>query len=556
MNKPPEKKPAAVYARFSTDRQDARSIEDQTRRCRRFAEDRGYRVVAEFNDAAQSGASLERAGLQALLAEARSGKRCRFRAVLVDDLSRLSRDLGDTWSLIFNDLAGEGVVVIDVTSGLGSDTPAARVTFGALALVNDMARESVRTQTRRGLEGRALAGFHTGGRCYGYRTRPEENPPDPMHPRAVMEVEPDEAAIVLRIFKEYATGGGLRDIARGLNRDAIPAPYDKKAYTKPAGHGWGHATVRAVLHNRRYRGEVTWNKLRWDRGGARRRRRPRENDPSTWVRTDRPELVIVPADLWDRVQRRLAERRAESRKVPRSRPGFDPSVLSHLLVCGACRSRMTIAGGSKAGSRRFKCAANHSKGDEICANTQSISEAKLIAAITETFRRALTDPKYVKRLLATAERLWPQLVGGAATAKAPDLAAEVRRQEGRVADVGRALIGSPSSEFLHAALRQEETKLAALRAQLADQPATEPAPAAPRAPTAAELLALWADLEGTLRATPQEAQQALQARLAPVVLAPQSDGTVLLRTALKTSPAALVQDGRRVGSTGGCGGRI
>ncbi len=49
-----------------------------------------------------------------------------------------------------------------------------------------MQRESVRKQTPRGLEGRALAGFHTGGRCYGYRTVPESNPPDPMRPRAVM----------------------------------------------------------------------------------------------------------------------------------------------------------------------------------------------------------------------------------------------------------------------------------------------------------------------------------------------------------------------------------
>ena len=114
-----------------------------------------------------------------MLAAARQ-RRGPFQAVLVDDLSRLSRDLGDTWNLVFGDLEGVGVTVVDVTSGLGSDTPAARVTFGALALVNDMVRQSARTQTHRGLEGRALAGFHTGGRCYGYRTRARgATPPTP-----------------------------------------------------------------------------------------------------------------------------------------------------------------------------------------------------------------------------------------------------------------------------------------------------------------------------------------------------------------------------------------
>jgi plasmid stabilization system protein ParE len=45
----------------------------------------------------------------------------RRHGVLVDDLSRLSRDLGDTWQIVFRDLASAGVRVIDVTTGLASD---------------------------------------------------------------------------------------------------------------------------------------------------------------------------------------------------------------------------------------------------------------------------------------------------------------------------------------------------------------------------------------------------------------------------------------------------
>ncbi len=75
----------AVYARYSTDRQDARSIDDQVRRCRGFADSRGLKVIDVYKDAAESGAHLERADLQRLLTEARSA-RCRFQTVLVDDL--------------------------------------------------------------------------------------------------------------------------------------------------------------------------------------------------------------------------------------------------------------------------------------------------------------------------------------------------------------------------------------------------------------------------------------------------------------------------------------
>src|ERR1700690_1765387 len=90
----------AIYARYSTDRQDARSIEDQMRRCRALAETRGFGVAAEYSDAAVSGSHTVRVNLQRLIADARRGA---FKSVLVDDLSRLSRDLGDTWRIVFDD---------------------------------------------------------------------------------------------------------------------------------------------------------------------------------------------------------------------------------------------------------------------------------------------------------------------------------------------------------------------------------------------------------------------------------------------------------------------
>src|SRR4051812_48423926 len=96
----PARVPAVIYTRYSTERQDSRTNEDQSRRCRKFAESTGrYEVVDQFDDQAISGATLDRPGLQRLLNEVQSGRACRFRVVLVDDLSRLSRDLGDTWTL-------------------------------------------------------------------------------------------------------------------------------------------------------------------------------------------------------------------------------------------------------------------------------------------------------------------------------------------------------------------------------------------------------------------------------------------------------------------------
>ncbi len=147
----------AIYARYSTDWQDARSIDDQVRRCRAFAEARGFAVAGAFKDAAESGAHLDRADLQRLLTEARS-PRCRFQTVLVDDLSRLSRDLGNTWQIVFRDLATAHVRVIDLSTGMASDSagvearpdPAqVRRRFDELTSIIDQAPERAREAAHR-----------------------------------------------------------------------------------------------------------------------------------------------------------------------------------------------------------------------------------------------------------------------------------------------------------------------------------------------------------------------------------------------------------------------
>jgi DNA invertase Pin-like site-specific DNA recombinase len=221
--------------------------------------------------------------MQRLLAAARSRSGAQFQIVLVDDLSRLSRDLGDTWQIVFRDLASAGVRVIDVTTGLASDGAGARLTFGALALVNDTFLQLVRAETHRGLEGRALAGFSTGGRCYGYTTVQEDNPPDPEHPRKVFVIDEAEAVVVRRVFSLFAEGVSLKKLAALLNEEGYAAPHDGGRGNK-IGRGWGHTTIRAMLCNERYTGHVTWNQSKWVQVPGRKSRRRVTRPESEWVR--------------------------------------------------------------------------------------------------------------------------------------------------------------------------------------------------------------------------------------------------------------------------------
>jgi hypothetical protein len=64
---------AAICARYSSDNQSEASIEDQVRVCRRYGELQGLTVVAEYEDAAISGAPTLRPGYQSLLGDAARG---------------------------------------------------------------------------------------------------------------------------------------------------------------------------------------------------------------------------------------------------------------------------------------------------------------------------------------------------------------------------------------------------------------------------------------------------------------------------------------------------
>ena len=88
---------AAIYARFSSELQDARSIADQVELARKYAEARGLTITQTYQDAAISGAStINRPGLQRLLADAGQGG---FEVIVTESLDRLSRSQADIAAL-------------------------------------------------------------------------------------------------------------------------------------------------------------------------------------------------------------------------------------------------------------------------------------------------------------------------------------------------------------------------------------------------------------------------------------------------------------------------
>ena len=150
----------AIYARYSSDNQRDASIADQLRVCRAFAERQGWTICEEYTDHAVSGATLLRAGFQALMRDALNR---RFDVVLAESLDRFSRDQEDTAGL-FKRLTFAGVNIVTLAEG-----DITHLHIGFKGTMNALFLKDLAEKTHRGLRGRIEDGKSAGGLCYGYR---------------------------------------------------------------------------------------------------------------------------------------------------------------------------------------------------------------------------------------------------------------------------------------------------------------------------------------------------------------------------------------------------
>src|SRR6266851_3268795 len=213
----------AFYGRYSSDHQRDTSIEDQRRVVQRWAEQHGHEIAATFSDSAISGANIRLlTGLQTALAAAAT-RPAPFDAISVDQLSRMSRDVGDTDAIVKR-LRFFGIRVVAVSDGLDTGDETTKISVTVKSLVNELYLDDLRKTTKRGLDGQFLKGYSTGGRTFGFGSEPV-----PDHSGATdahgnqksvgyrITVVSEEADVVRRIFGLFRDGQGEKSIAKLLN---------------------------------------------------------------------------------------------------------------------------------------------------------------------------------------------------------------------------------------------------------------------------------------------------------------------------------------------------
>ena len=383
----------AIYARYSNEKQNPLTIEQQIRKCREYADKHGLKVEDKhiYFDEAISGATDNRHGLQRLLAGAKV-KPCPFEVLLSDDTSRISRRPADSHR-IFDELRFAEVRVVFVSQGIDSSNEQAETMLGFHGMVDSIYLKDLARRTFRGVEDRARRGLHTGGRVFGYKRVSIESNEFDSHGRPVivgvrLEVDEEQASTVRTIFQRYGDGESMKRIAIYLNDKGIKSPQPQKGRVS---RSWCPSSVRHILLNERYRGIVIWGrtvKVRSPETGNRVSRRKQETE---WHRKEISEQRIVSDELWSSVQERFrAVRVMNGTKTRYGRAMASPYLFTGLLECSECHGKVTIVSGTRKGrpDRRYGCSMHAYRGNKVCTNgllvAQSVPERQILAGLQAT----------------------------------------------------------------------------------------------------------------------------------------------------------------------------
>ena len=301
---------AVIYARYSSDNQREESIEGQIRECTAYAEKNGITVIKHYIDRAFSAKTDNRPEFQQMIKD--SGKKL-FDVVLVWKFDRFARNRFDSanYKMI---LKKNGVHLISVMEPIAEGSQGILVETLLEGMAEyysaELSEKVIRGQTENALKGKCTGGTGT----IGYKIDDDK----------FYHLDPLTSPLVLEAFQRYDNGDKMVEIVNFLN---------DKGVRNMQGGKMTHSSVNTMLKNRRYIGELSFRDI---------------------VVPDAIP-VIVPKDLFDRVQKRLDK----NKRAPACGKADEEYLLTTKLFCGKCGALMFGESGTSATGRTYyyyKCA--------------------------------------------------------------------------------------------------------------------------------------------------------------------------------------------------------
>lgn len=282
-----------------------------------------------FVDDGFSGSNAQRPDFQLMINLVESGK---IQAVIVKDLSRLSRDYLLTGQLTEITFPSKNVRFISLNENLDSSKSNSQDAYLAplVSLFNNWYSLQCSEKIKLSKHTKAKTGEKISWIApYGYLKNPE-NPKE-------WVIDNYASQIVKRVFKEYLAGMSLMEIARRLRKDKIltPANYKKKLgisnyriiETDP--YYWKNQMICQMLEKEEYTGatiNLKTEKVSYKQRSC--RLRPRED----WLIFPNTHEAIVSQEDFEMARKMLGHKRVSQRHNWKDKPGHE-NLFAGLVFC-------------------------------------------------------------------------------------------------------------------------------------------------------------------------------------------------------------------------------
>lgn len=360
---------AYILARYSTDNQNADSIEVQVDKCRAYCELNKIPVLDVFPDYAVSGMKDERPQYKRMMEQLRAGG---ADTVVIFDQSRMFRKL-TKWFEFREEIQALGVSVVSVTQpqiGGDLDDPGVFLSEGAMALMNQMWVLQTKQKVKAKMRYMAEQGLHTGGSApLGYDVKDGR-----------LVINEAEAETVRFIFREYASGKAYRAIIAELN---------KKGLRTKRGSQFGINSLHELLKNEKYVGVYTYG-----RSNARKNHNSHIDSPDM-LRIPDACPVIIDRETFEKVRAKMEQNRRAQSGRPTSTRDYP---LKGKVFCGECGAPLYICQSKRKEYlyTYYRCTVGKNKG--TCDNPP-ISCDQLEKLVLDAVRGIIGDPVSRRELI-------------------------------------------------------------------------------------------------------------------------------------------------------------
>ena len=316
----------AIYARYSCEKQNETSLEDQIRRCTELAQRHGWSISQDliYTDAAASGTEKGdalREDYRRLLEDWNAGK---FDVLVVDEFSRLSRD-GVEQAVLQKRLEKSRRVRLITADGVDSHDADWQLRLGFQGLIAQQESRKLSYRVDRGMIGQLERGYMIAAPAFGYRLQRVFDG-NQNHLGSHWVIDEENASIVRQVFEMRAKGESMHKIAAWLNQKGVAC--SRKGRDGKETH-WRPARVKVMLENPIYKGVFVW------RGSTTYAKKMKElGDEVRSTEYQRPELRLVSDEVWTR---------CNNRSVSRSGYGGGRHALTGVLTCGCCGATLAIS---------------------------------------------------------------------------------------------------------------------------------------------------------------------------------------------------------------------